>query len=104
MLETAKFALYFSSSLDNLKTEISNISFFIVYSPRLNRTKHRQEGQNSGRLSPSGSFTSGRSSPSGAKKPRTLPGVPGRNQTSGKEKYIVFFWGGGGGGTFTANG
>ena len=51
-----------------------------VYSPRMSRSKHHQDGQNSGRLSPSGSLTSGRSSP-GSKKSRTLPGVPG-NQTS----------------------
>ncbi|XP_028404910.1 regulating synaptic membrane exocytosis protein 1-like isoform X2 [Dendronephthya gigantea] len=52
-----------------------------VYSPRMSRTKHHQETQNSGRLSPSGSLISGRSSP-GAKKSRTLPGVPSSNHPS----------------------
>ena len=69
-----------------LWTNVARISYFIAYSPRLNRVKHYQDsGQNSGRLSPSGSLISGRSSP-GAKKARTLPGLPAGNQPSGKQK------------------
>ena len=54
-----------------------------VYSPRMSRSKHHQDGQNSGRLSPSGSLTSG------GNKSRTLPGVPGGNQTSGKDVLFL---------------